>query len=132
MTPVVAGVLRRGDRYMLTRRIRGAEAGRWEFPGGKLERGESPEQALERELREELGISVRVGALLGCIADWDGMDGAGLMLLFYDCELMAGEPECLDCGGVAFVGAEELAGADLAHNDRAFVRRWLGVQGQSA
>ena len=50
MTPVVAGVIRRDGRYMLARRVRGAEAGCWEFPGGKLEQGESPEQALERRI----------------------------------------------------------------------------------
>ena len=56
MIAVVAGVLRREGRVLISRRIRGADVGRWEFPGGKLERGETPEQALRRELREELGI----------------------------------------------------------------------------
>ena len=64
MIAVVAGVLRREGRVLLSRRIRGADVGRWEFPGGKLERGETPEQALRRELREELGIEVQVGAAL--------------------------------------------------------------------
>ena len=125
MTPVVAGVLRRDGRYMLARRLRGAEAGLWEFPGGKLERGESPEQALERELREELGINVRVGMLIGCIADWQSMDGAGIMLLFYDCELISGQPSCLDCGGAIFAAKDEVKSLELARNDRLFVRRWL-------
>lgn len=130
MTPVVAGVLRRDGRYMLARRVRGAEAGCWEFPGGKLEQGESPEQALERELCEELGISVRVGGLIGCIADWNGMGGSGLILLFYSCKLVDGEPKCLDCGGVTFVEERELVGMELAHNDREFVERWLHTGGQ--
>ena len=61
---VVAGVLRdaRG-RILLARRTEGRDlAGLWEFPGGKVEPGESPEDALVRELREELGISAAVGA----------------------------------------------------------------------
>lgn len=60
---VVAGVIRdpRG-RVLLARRTRGRDlAGLWEFPGGKLEPGESPRQALVRELREELGIEARIG-----------------------------------------------------------------------
>lgn len=129
MTPVVAGVLRRDGRYLLARRVRGAEAGRWEFPGGKLERGETPEQALARELREELGIEVRVSTLEHCIVDWEGMGGAGLLLLFYGCELAGGEPKCLDCGGVEFVTPGELSELELARNDRLFVERCLGVAG---
>lgn len=63
---VVAGVIRdpRG-RVLLARRTRGRDlAGLWEFPGGKVEPGESPEQALVRELREELGIEARLGEAL--------------------------------------------------------------------
>lgn len=63
---VVAGVIRdaRG-RVLLARRTEGRDlAGLWEFPGGKIEPGETAEQALVRELREELGIATRVGRLL--------------------------------------------------------------------
>ena len=66
MVEVVAGVIRdaRG-RVLLTRRTEGRDfAGRWEFPGGKRKRGESPEAALIRELREELGIEAEPGAHL--------------------------------------------------------------------
>ena len=66
---VVAGVLRdaRG-RILLARRTEGRElAGLWEFPGGKVEPGESPEDALVRELREELGIEAVVGAPVACV-----------------------------------------------------------------
>jgi len=63
---VVAGVL--GDargRILLARRVKGRElAGLWEFPGGKVESGETPQAALVRELREELGIEAEVGAAL--------------------------------------------------------------------
>ena len=56
---VVAGIVWRGDRYLAVRRPEGKYmAGYWEFPGGKIEVGETPDQALARELREELGIRV--------------------------------------------------------------------------
>ncbi|HOZ25570.1 MAG TPA: NUDIX domain-containing protein, partial [Thermomonas sp.] len=63
---VVAGVLRNTHGHvLLARRTEGRDlAGLWEFPGGKVEAGESPEVALVRELREELGIEATVGASL--------------------------------------------------------------------
>lgn len=62
---VVAAVIRRGDEILACRRRPGiSSAGLWEFPGGKVEQGETPEAALAREIREELGIDIRVGALV--------------------------------------------------------------------
>jgi 8-oxo-dGTP diphosphatase len=65
MTTVVAGVLRRNDRILICRRRADQPHPlKWEFPGGKLEPGESAQAALARELREELGIEATVGAEL--------------------------------------------------------------------
>lgn len=62
---VVAAVFTDGDRVLACRRRQGlAAGGRWEFPGGKPEPGEPPEAALEREIAEELGVQIEVGALL--------------------------------------------------------------------
>lgn len=62
---VVAGVLTIGHQLLACRRAPGrTAAGQWEFPGGKIEPGESPEKALARELLEELGIAVKVGSLI--------------------------------------------------------------------
>ncbi|MEL6949911.1 MAG: 8-oxo-dGTP diphosphatase MutT [Pseudomonadota bacterium] len=56
---VAAGVLRRGDDVLLAERVRGGHGdGYWEFPGGKIESGESPSDALARELEEEIGVRI--------------------------------------------------------------------------
>jgi len=62
---VVTGILVSGNRVLVTQRLKNAHmGGLWEFPGGKREAGESEHEALKRELREELGVEVEVGACL--------------------------------------------------------------------
>ena len=61
---VVAAVIRDGDRIFATQKGYGNYKGWWEFPGGKIEEGESPRQALEREIREELDTRIDVGELI--------------------------------------------------------------------
>ncbi|WP_066081874.1 (deoxy)nucleoside triphosphate pyrophosphohydrolase [Pseudoclavibacter albus] len=61
---VVGAIIRRGDEVLTCRRRADKSAGGlWEFPGGKIEEGESAEAALSREIHEELGVSITVGAL---------------------------------------------------------------------
>lgn len=64
---VVAAVIRDGDRIFATARGYGEYKGWWEFPGGKIEAGETPEEALVREIREELDTEIRVGELIDMI-----------------------------------------------------------------
>lgn len=67
---VAAAVIRRGNEIFATRRGYGEFKDWWEFPGGKLEAGESPEQALVREIREELDTEITVGNLIRTV-EWD-------------------------------------------------------------
>ncbi|MGH9519107.1 MAG: NUDIX domain-containing protein, partial [Terriglobales bacterium] len=84
MLHIVAAVLRRGDHILICQRSRsGAMPLRWEFPGGKLEGGESEPDALRRELREELGIVAKPGRLLARVRHTYAETGT-LELAFYE------------------------------------------------
>ena len=122
---VVAGViLRNGDEIMLCQRRPEAHNGlKWEFPGGKLEPGESPEQALERELKEELSIEVEVGHIADAV--YYRYPDRDVLLMFYMCRIVAGEPRTVDCNAIAWARIEDVPGYDFAGADAVFVRRNL-------
>ena len=67
---VVAAIIRDGDRVFATQRGYGSWKDWWEFPGGKMEEGETPQEALKREIMEELSADIRVGKLLDTV-EWD-------------------------------------------------------------
>lgn len=90
--PVVAGLLRKGPEVLVGQRPETHSlAGQWEFPGGKIEPGESPEEALSRELREELGIEARIGDLKLCYTHSYGE--VNILILFYEVLYWKGEPK---------------------------------------
>lgn len=87
---VVGAVVQRGEQVLLAQRAPGgAHGGLWEFPGGKVEVGESDRSALARELREELGVDAAVGELVGV-----GEDNT-VALWCYRCTLL-GTPQALE------------------------------------
>ena len=90
--PVVAGILKKDAKILIGQRPENHTlAGLWEFPGGKIELGETPEEALARELNEELGIEAEVGELkLACSHSYGDV---GILILFYEILFWKGEPK---------------------------------------
>lgn len=125
-TLVVAGLITAGDgRVLLTqRRADQSLPLAWELPGGKMEPGESPEQALARELREEIGVDVHIGRI------WDVLFHAyetfDLVMLVYHCRLAPkAEVRCLQVNDAAWCQLDELAAHDILAADRPLIERLL-------
>lgn len=102
--PVVAAALIDADgRILMQRRPPGkAHAGLWEFPGGKIEPGETPERALVRELEEELGIAVTVADLAPLAFASVPAGARTLLLLLYVCERWGGAPQPLEADALTW------------------------------
>src|ERR1700760_4223386 len=96
MLIVAAAALVDGDgRVLVQQRAHGALAGLWEFPGGKLEPGETPEVCLVRELDEELGISVEASCLAPAAFASDRINDRPLLLLLFVLRKWRGTPRAL-------------------------------------
>jgi len=112
---VAAALIDSRGRVLLQRRRLGSEhGGLWEFPGGKVEPGESPQAALLRELEEELGIRLNAQALtpLSFASDPQAPPPPrrALVILLYTCRAWHGEAECRDGEEIAWFSRDEIAG----------------------
>lgn len=110
MVVVAAALLDDEGRALLQQRSPGRSmAGLWEFPGGKVEAGETPESALVRELREELGIEVGEEALHAATFATGQVGEKRLLLLLYLCRTWTGEPRALDAAALEWVRPTDMA-----------------------
>ncbi len=108
---VVAGIIKDGNKIFATQRGYGEQKGFWEFPGGKMECGETPQQALERELKEELAIHVNVGDFL-CTVEHD-YPAFHLTMHCYFCTIVGGKaPELLEHEAAKWLAPAELHSVD--------------------
>lgn len=125
---VVGAVIVDGDRvYCVQRGSDGALPGTWEFPGGKVEPGEAPREALVREIREELACEVSVGDEVTTTAH--EYDFAVVHLTTYWCRLQQGTPRLSEHQAEAWLTAAELGSLDWAPADMPAVelisRGWI-------
>ncbi len=120
---VSAGVIHRGGQVLLGQRRRGdRHALKWEFPGGKVEAGESPQQALVRELSEEVQIVAKVGPELARY-EHDYPSGSRVHLLFFAVTEFSGEPKGKVFEQILWVPLAQLPAVDFLEGDLDFVRR---------
>jgi 8-oxo-dGTP diphosphatase len=102
---VVGAAIIAGGRLLAAQRAAPPElAGGWEFPGGKVEPGETDEEALARECREELGVEVTIGRRVG--EDWP-LDN-GYVMRVWTATITDGEPEALEHSDLRWLGEAEL------------------------
>ncbi len=119
---VSAGLLFRSGKLLITQRhARAHLGGLWEFPGGKREPGETFEQCLVRELREELGVEVVVVELFETVEH--AYPERTVSLKFFLCSLLQGEPKPVDCAAVKWVSHAELAAHDFPAADAALLHK---------
>jgi ADP-ribose pyrophosphatase YjhB (NUDIX family) len=85
-----------GGRVLLSRRAGEPGEGLWDLPGGFIDEGEYPLDALRRELREEAGVEIQPGAFLAGVPDRYGDDGAWTLNLYWEARVASGEPRAAD------------------------------------
>ena len=122
---VAAAVVERDGKVLVARRKPGLVAGGlWEFPGGKLEEGESAEKGLAREIEEELGVGARVGELL-CSVPFEG-ELASFELVVFRTELLGDDFRLTDHDEVRWLDPAEMDESVFSKPDRPVVRRLAG------
>lgn len=123
---VTAGVIRRDGRILLAQRKDGHLAGKWEFPGGKIEPGETPETCLRRELHEEFEIEVRVGEHIATsVFEYKELT---IELMGYEAEYLSGDFVLVDHSKIVWVEPKDLPGWDLAPADIPIVEAVMQIK----
>jgi 8-oxo-dGTP diphosphatase len=113
---VVAALVRREGRTLMSRRRADqAMPNLWEFPGGKVEPGEAPVAALAREVREELGCEIEVGAIREVV--FHSYPDFDLVMLVYAATIIGGTPEARQVAEVAWIEATQIPSLDLLPAD---------------
>src|SRR5690242_9752672 len=127
---VVGAAIRDGDKILAVRRSPEMKAPlKWEFAGGKVELGETHEQALLRELSEELGVIARIKHYIATGLSED--NGKRIILHVYEAEILKGIPEIREHIEMKWVSFDELAGLDWADADIPVCRELVRKYGKS-
>jgi len=122
MIDVTAAVWVENGRVLIARRRPGAsQAGLWEFPGGKVRPGETPEHCLQREIQEELGVKIAVGEFFG--ESVYAYETKTIRLLAYRVSVKSGEISLNDHAELAWVAMADLSGYRFCPADVPLVRK---------
>jgi len=124
MKKVTAALIEKNGKFLIAKRKKGGHSeGRWELPGGKLEPGETPEQCLARELKEEFDIETEVKGLL-CSTEFAYHDIA-IELLVYKVNHIAGDFKLIDHDEIRWVSPEEFDKYHFAEADRIVLDKFI-------
>ena len=119
---VVAGLVSKNGMLLVAQRSQNmSSAGKWEFPGGKVEAGESDVSAIIRELREELGVTVRPYEIVGEVLD--SSSDPQIHLIGIRCSLESGTPRALEHAEVRWIHPDALIHLDLCRSDIALLEK---------
>lgn len=122
---VVAAVIMKEGKVFATQRGYGEFKDGWEFPGGKVEAGESPEEALRREIREELEVDVNVGDLIDTI-EYD-YPAFHLSMKCYACTIAGGSPHLLEHEAARWLSADQLDSVAWLPADITLIQKIAGL-----
>ncbi|MEP3782859.1 MAG: (deoxy)nucleoside triphosphate pyrophosphohydrolase [Parasphingorhabdus sp.] len=126
MFVVAAALVDQNKNILVQQRPEGKPmAGLWEFPGGKVEAVETPEDALARELKEELGLVVDTQALSPVAFASEPLGSKHLLLLLYTCHEWTGQPVNLEATAMQWLPVEELRHLDMPPADQPLVQQLL-------
>lgn len=116
---VVAAIIKENEKYFATQRGYGEYKGWWEFPGGKIENGESKEEALKREIREELATEIEIDRFITTV-QFDYPEFHLIMHCFI-CHITAGQPQLLEAKAAKWLDKNDLANVEWLPADRAIL-----------
>jgi 8-oxo-dGTP diphosphatase len=125
--PVVAAIIRKGNRILIAQRKKDSklEPDKWEFPGGKLEFGEHPEEALSREIMEELNIRIKISKLhsvLSHVYDFQGKKLHVILLVFL-ADYVSGTLKNLDVQDSKWVLKKDLKNYEFVSGDKSLIKK---------
>ncbi len=125
MLDVVAALIRDGERLLICRRPEGKMCAlNWEFPGGKVEIGETEAEAVRRECLEELGVELAVGRKLGEVVHVYPYRTVHLSL--YECRIVRGTPQCLEHSSMRWITPAQLPDFEFCPADARLLAQLRG------
>lgn len=121
---VSCAIIESAGKVLVAKRAAGkALAGMWEFPGGKIDPGESAKNCLRREIEEELGCLIEVGAALSPV--FHAYSGGSIELIPFRCSLVSGTPQALEHEEITWLEPSAIREIDLAAADEPVLREYL-------
>ncbi len=124
MTPVIvtAAIIRRNNKILLAQRLENSKHPlKWEFPGGKLESGESPEACIKREIMEELNLEIKIKDIFKVV--FHQYKDVDILLLCYLCDSLEGDILPIECNDFKWIDIEELSKFTLVEADIPIVEK---------